>query len=128
MVSSQQYEEFVFPHDLALSKRYDRFGMHTCNWNCDAYAETIRKIENLGYLDTGMASNLKRLKEMFPHARRAVSFFPQDLVNKPMDELEQDVVRVKNEYAPCDIILADIDVEMPDGKVVEFWEMVAQNQ
>ena len=107
MVSPDQYEEFVLPPDRALSAEYARFGVHTCNWVIDPYAQSLRKIERMGYLDTGMDSDLARVKRLFPDARRAVLYTPGEVEAKSLARIAADLRRVAEEYAPCDIVLAD---------------------
>ena len=39
MVSPKIYREFLLPYDKKISKHFERFGMHTCNWNVTPYLE-----------------------------------------------------------------------------------------
>jgi hypothetical protein len=119
MVSPAQYEEFILPLDNALSLEYPRFGVHTCNWNIDPYRESMRRIRKMGYIDTGLSSDLAAVKKRFPDARRAVLYPPVDLETKDGYALERDFRRVAIEYAPCDIVLADIESTTPSARVRE---------
>lgn len=120
MIAPKQYEEFLLPHDDMLSKEYERFGMHTCNWNINSYIETLSKIKNMGYLDTGEISNLKKIKEIFPNTRRAVMIGPVELEKNSLENLKKKVIRMRDEYSPCDIILADLEDTLPDQKIIDF--------
>lgn len=120
MISSQMYEEFILPLDQSLSKGFDRFGVHTCNWVADPYLDSLRKIDKMGYLDTGLHSDLPRMREMFPDARRAVLFMPTEIESLPMHELESTVQKVAEEYAPCDLVLADIENTTEDQRIRDF--------
>jgi hypothetical protein len=120
MVSPEQYEEFVLPLDRRLSKDYARFGVHTCNWVIDPYMDSLRKLDRMDYIDTGTGSDLGRLKRVFPDTRRAVLYTPGEAESKSLDELHRDLERIAREYAPCDIVLADVETTMPDTRINDF--------
>jgi len=123
MVSPDQYEEFVLPLDQELSRAFPRFGIHTCNWVADPYLDSLRKIEKTGYLDTGLNSDLPRIREMFPDARRAVLFMPSDVESLPLTELEGLIQKAAGQYAPCDLVLADMENTTPDSRIIEFFAL-----
>ncbi len=126
MVSPQQYEGFVLPLDRRLSNGYARFGVHTCNWVIDPYAEYLRKIDKMDYLDTGTGSDLARLKRLFPDTRRAVLYTPGEAESKTLAEIHADLERIAQEYAPCDIVLADVETTMPDTRINDFLAMAKE--
>ena len=126
MVSPRQYENFVLPLDRDLSKDYARFGVHTCNWVIDPYADSLRKLDKMDYIDTGTGSDLGRLKRLFPDTRRAVLYTPGEAESKSIDELHMDLERIAREYAPCDIVLADVETTMPDNRINDFLEMAKE--
>jgi hypothetical protein len=128
MISPQQYEDFILPHDLRLSKEYERFGIHTCNWDVTPYIDALRKIEKMGYLDSGMMADLKRVRETFPDARRAVLYGPLELENKTLLEIRADIERLATEYAPCDIVMADVESTTPDSRVLDFLRIVEETE
>lgn len=74
-------------------------------------------IPNLGYIDMGLASNLRGARELTPDARRALMYTPMDLANKSEPELRADFARIARDDAPCDIVLADIEAGTPDQRV-----------
>lgn len=124
MVSPQMYEEFVLPYDRILSEERERFGIHTCNWNVTPYIEVLRKIKKVGYIDMGIISDMKRVKNVFPDARRAVLYSPVALEQKSMEEIRLDMMKVYSELAPCDIILADIESTTSDIRINNFLSMI----
>lgn len=126
MVSPAQYEEFVLPLDLALSANYPRFGIHTCNWVIDPYADSLRKIPKMGYIDTGMDSDLARVRRLFPDARRAVLYSPGALESNDASRIAADFERVARDYAPCDIVLADLETTIPSARVREALAMAEE--
>lgn len=128
MISPGQYEEFILPIDTRLSREYSRFGIHTCNWVADPYLDVMSTIENLGYFDTGIRSDLKRIREVLPDTRRAVLLSVEEVEQATVGEIEQMVRKIAREYAPCDIVLADVEATMPDQRILEFMEIVRKEE
>jgi hypothetical protein len=123
MLSPEQYGDFVLPLDERLSHSFPRFGIHTCNWNIDPYRPSLRRIAKMGYIDTGMDSDLEALRAAFPEARRAVLYTPGELESKELPALAADFERVARDYAPCDLVLADIETTTPEYRVREALEI-----
>lgn len=126
MISPGLYERFVLPLDEVLSRKFELFGVHTCNWSIDPYLESLRKIVNMGYLDMGIDSDMGRAREMFPEARRAVLYSPVALTKKDVAAIRRDIGRIHRELAPCDIVMADITADTPDERVHAFLSLVAE--
>ena len=123
MISPQQYEDFILPHDLRLSKEYERFGIHTCNWDVTPYIDALRKIEKMGYLDSGMMADMRKAKAMFPKARRAVLYSPAKLQESPVEEIKRDMEKIYEELSPCDVVVADVQATTPHSRVNEFLQI-----
>jgi hypothetical protein len=123
LVSPMAYEQFVLPHDRRLAQGFARFGVHTCNWDVTPYIGALRRLPKLGYLDMGLASDLERVREAFPLARRAVLLSPVALQDAPLEEIRRDLARVRRELAPCDVVLADVQASTPDGRVRDVLEI-----
>jgi len=123
MISPQMYHEFVFPYDRQIALSFERFGVHTCNWDITPYIEAVKELPNLGYLDMGMDSDMARVKKIFPDARRAVMYWPTKLQDAPVQIIRKDMERIYRELAPCDIVMADIQATTPDKKVKELLEI-----
>ncbi|MFO7635762.1 MAG: hypothetical protein R6W96_00450, partial [Clostridia bacterium] len=126
MVSPETYREFVLPHDVMLSGQYPRFGIHTCNWNITPYIDVLRKIKPMGYLDMGMVSDMAKVRDVFPEARRAVLYPPMELMEKPMDLIRKDLHKIFRDLAPCDIVMADITESTGDDTVRAFIKLVEE--
>lgn len=124
MISPEQYQEFIMPFDLRISRTFETIGIHNCAWNADPYMESYSKFSNLGYIDMGMNSDLKRAREFFPHTRRAIMYTPMDFHNKPLERIRQDMEIIAGTYAPCDIVLADVDKGTPDDKIIQLYEIL----
>ncbi len=120
MISPQMYENFVMPLDNMLSRKFARFGVHTCNWTIDPYIGCLSNIEKMGYIDMGMGSDMAKVRRAFPDARRAVLYSPVDLVQKDLGMIDNDLARIQEALAPCDIVMADITADTPDERVRAF--------
>ncbi len=120
MISPKMYREFVFPHDRKIALRFERFGLHTCNWNITPYIDAFKDLPNLGYLDMGMESDFAKVKAAFPETRRAVMYWPTKLQDASLNDLRHDLERVHRELAPCDVAMADIQWATSDKRVNDF--------
>jgi hypothetical protein len=126
MVSPELYREHLLPWDKHLAQAFPAFGIHNCAWNADPYIDDYATVEPLGYIDMGVESDLARARERCPNARRALMYTPKDLHHKSPDELRNDLARIARDYAPCDIVMADIDYETPDERVLFFAKLAEE--
>lgn len=126
MISPSQYEEFFLPRDGRIAAEFEIVGIHNCAWNANPYLALYATIPNLGYIDMGIDSNLERARALMPSAHRALMYTPMDLASKPMCDIRADLERVAREYAPCDIVLADIESDTPDRRILDVVECCAK--
>jgi hypothetical protein len=126
MVSPEQYREFLLPLDQQLVEAFGCIGIHNCAWNADPYLDDYARIPNVGYIDMGLDSDLAHAKRMFPNARRALMYKPTDLANKSSGNIREDIEMIARDYAPCDIVLADIEAGTPDRHVLEFLKICSE--
>ena len=120
MISPKMYREFVFPYDKKIALSFERFGVHTCNWNVTPYVDMFRDLPNLGYLDMGMESDFVKVKAAVPETRRAVMYWPTKLQDASLEEIRRDMERVYRDLAPCDVAMVDIQASTPDERVNQF--------
>jgi len=120
MISPDMYREFVLPYDKKISLCFERFGVHTCEWDVTPYIEAFKEITKLGHLDMGMQSDMKRVKETFPNIRRAVLYNAVKLQDADLEEIKRDMEKIYLELAPCDIVMADIQASTSDSRVNEL--------
>ena len=95
-------------------------GVHNCAWNADPYIEHYAMLNNVRYIDMGMASNLSRAREAFPNARRAIMYTPVDVAQKPREEIRSDLIRIAESCGPCDVVFADIEAGTDDDRVLDL--------
>jgi hypothetical protein len=120
MISPKHYRDFVLPYDKRIAESFERFGVHTCNWDATPYLEELRKLPKVGYLDMGIMSDMEKARTLFPEARRAVLYSPVKLQEAPIEEIRKDVERIYEELSPCDVVMADIQATTPDSRVNEL--------
>lgn len=128
MVSPRVYREFLLQHDRRIAASFERFGVHTCNWDVTPYLDELRKLPKLGHLDMGMASDMTKVRETFPEIRRAVLYSPVRLQDAALEDIRTDVTRIYDELAPCDVVFADIQASTPDDRVNAVLEICRQIQ
>jgi len=119
MISPRIYREFLFSYDKKIAESFERFGVHTCNWDVTPYLEELKRLPKVGYLDMGITSDLKKVKKLFPEARRAVGYSPVRLQEANLDGIKKDMKRIYDELSPCDIELADIEATISDERIKE---------
>ena len=125
MISPKDYEKFVYPCDRKIALEFERFGVHTCNWDITPYIDVLVRLPRMGYLDMGIMSELSRVKRIFPDTRRAVMYSPVILQEGSLKEIRRDMDKIFSELAPCDVVMADIQASTPDPRVLELLEICA---
>ena len=123
MISPEQYREFVYPYDRKIAESFERFGVHTCNWNITPYIDVLRELPKLGYLDMGIMSDMPKVKRLFPDTRRAVMYSPVTLHDESIEIIKRDMENIYRELSPCDVVMADVRWDTPDEKVNELLEI-----
>ncbi len=126
MVAPEVYREYLLPCDARIAAAFPSFGVHNCAWNVDPYIADYAALQPLDYIDMGIESDLERARALCPSARRAVMYTPMDLLNKSPEALRDDLGRIARELGPCDVVMADIDHETPDERVVLLADMAEE--
>jgi hypothetical protein len=122
MVSPKTYVEMLLPFDLKIAEAFSSLGVHNCAWDATPYLNFYCQIPNLGYIDMGIETDLKAAKRLFPYARRAVMYKTRDLVEKDLEEIKKDITLAAKALGPCDLVLADIDIDVPDKKIRAIYD------
>lgn len=123
LISPKVYRDLLLPFDQKLAAVYGSIGIHNCAWNATPYLEAYAEVSGVGYIDLGIKSDLVRAKALFPAVRRAVMYTPMDAANKTLPEIATDFERIAREYAPCDIVIADVEAGTPDARIIELVEL-----
>jgi hypothetical protein len=123
LVSPEIYRELLLPFDQALADVYGCIGIHNCAWNASPYLESYAQVSGVAYIDMGFKSSLARARDLFPAARRAIMYTPMDATSKTLDTIEADLRALARDYAPCDLVIADLEAGIPDARVIAILEM-----
>ena len=129
MISPAMYRRMLLPLDARIARAFERFGVHTCNWDATPYLSALRELPCVGYIDMGAETRLATAKALFPEARRAVLFTPGKLA-ETVGAIEW-MQRIWRELSPCDVVVADIPWDMPDASANEFLRLaqgISENQ
>ncbi len=126
MISPDHYRNLLLPFDRRIAEAFGCIGIHNCAWNADPYIDDYATVPHLGYIDMGLDSDLRRAREAIPDARRAIMYTPMDLTNKSLETIRADVEKIARDYAPCDVVVADIEAGTPDEKVLAFLDLCSK--
>jgi hypothetical protein len=126
MISPESYAEFVRPLDIHIAESFERFGVHTCNWDVTPYIDVLTALPKLGYLDMGMMSDMRRVREAFPDTYRAVLYSPVKLQDSSLEDIRGDMEKIYGDLGPCDLVMADIQASTPDGRIQALLDMCAE--
>ncbi len=66
MISTDQYEEFLMPFDLAWSRMHRPYGIHYCGSDPHRYAEVFSRIPGLDFLDLGWGGDVSLIRKYLP--------------------------------------------------------------
>ena len=117
MISPDQYYDLLLPFDRRIAEAFGCIGVHNCAWRADPYVDAYAEIPFLAYVDMGIDSDLSRARETFPHARRAIMYTPMDMANRTLEQIRADFEKIARDYAPCDVVIGDIEAGMPDERI-----------
>ena len=126
MISADHYQEHVLPFDLKIRAEFKTFGIHNCAWVVDPYMDAYATVTNLGYIDMGITSDLKKAKRLFPNTRRNILYTSMDLANKSEDQIRTDFEQIAKDLAPCDVGLPDIEIDVPDERILFAMDLCRQ--
>jgi hypothetical protein len=127
MISPQMYEDMLFEYDRFLSLPFERYAMHTCNWDITPYIGVLRKLSNIGYIDMGADSDYEKVREAFPLARRNILTSPVFMF-KSRQERIRIIDRVADILAPCDISMGSISTSVPDEEIRWMYDYIIHHR
>jgi hypothetical protein len=125
MISGEHYRRFVMPLDRRLAAGFALFGVHNCGWNVDAYADAYAGLGRLDYLDFGTASDLGRLRALFPGATLTPILNPEEVIGRSRAEVRSLLRRLQESLGECRIILGSLDSRTRAEEVRAFFQEAA---
>jgi len=129
MISTQHYEEFLLPIDLAWSRRFRPFGIHYCGHDPHRYAGAFARIENLDFLDVGWGGDVKALRSALPHTFLNIRLDAVGINRYSDDELAAIITRLVadsgNPYL-TGVCCINMDGDTDDSRVQLIFQVVAE--
>ena len=87
LVSPAQYSDLLLPYDRRIAEAFGCIGIHNCAWKADPYFDHYITVPHLAYIGMGLDSDLRRARQAFPDARRAIMYTPTHLTSKSLDAI-----------------------------------------
>jgi hypothetical protein len=94
MISTDQYEQFLMPVDIAWSLKYRPFGIHYCGKDPHRFAGSFSNLPNLDFLDVGWGGDVALLRKHLPKTFLNIRLDPVTLNNFSDSELEETIIRL----------------------------------
>jgi hypothetical protein len=126
MAGPAVYGNSLLKYDRKIAAQFPALAVHNCAWTITPYIGHYKTIANIGYIDMGIDSDLRRVRESFPRARRNCLYKSIDLKNKSRAEIRSDLEFIANNLAPCDLGLPDIEYDVPADKIMYVMDLCAE--
>jgi hypothetical protein len=129
MISTEHYEEFLLPIDLAWSRQFRPFGIHYCGKDPHRFARSFSQIENLDFLDVGWGGDVKILRSHLPCTFLNIRLDAVGLNRYSDDELAATITRLVadsgNPYL-TGVCCINMDDQTDDRKVQLIFQVVEE--
>jgi hypothetical protein len=127
MISSEDYEKFLLPFDVAWSHKHRPFGIHYCGEDPHRHAQSFAKIPHLDFLDVGWGGDIKLLRKYLPDTFLNIRLSPVEIKKLSNDDLRMIITRLvrdsENPYL-TGVCCINMDDEVDDSKIDTIFETV----
>ena len=127
MISTDVYERFFLPLDVAWSRRYRPFGIHHCGKDPDRFAESYAKVPHLDFLDVGWGGDVAKLRRHLPHTFLNLRLSPVEIVGQTPDQIRTTVRRLVHQSANpwlTGVCSINMDDQVTDAQISAIFEEV----
>lgn len=127
MISTEQYEEFLLPVDLAWSNLKRPYGIHYCGHDPHRFAASFSRIPNLDFLDVGWGGDVKELRKHLPDTFLNIRLDPVTLNRYTEDELARTITSLVEDSANpwlTGVCCINMDDQTGDEKVEVIFRTV----
>jgi len=127
MISTDVYERFFLPLDVAWSRRYRPFGIHHCGKDPDRFAESYAKVPHLDFLDVGWGGDVAKLRRHLPHTFLNLRLSPVEIVDQTPDQIRATVRRLVHQSANpwlTGVCSINMDDQVTDAQISAIFEEV----
>jgi len=127
MISTEVYERFFLPFDVAWSRRFRPFGIHHCGADPDRFAESYAKIPHLDFLDVGSGGDVAKLRRHLPRTFLNLRLSPVEIVDQTPDQIRATIRRLVHQSDNpwlTGVCCINMDDQVTDAQVSAIFEEV----
>ena len=127
MISNDQYEHFILPHEIELSKNLQPYGVHHCGNNMHTVAEGYSKIPDCCFFDVGWGADVTHCRKLLPDAFFNIRLSPVKIKECTPQEVKNDIERLFNQIKDLNkvgLCCINMDYGTPDENVAAIFETV----
>ena len=127
MISTKDYERYLFPFDRAWALAQGSFGIHYCGEDAHRYAESFAKLPKLDFLDVGWGGDLKFLRKHLPDTFLNIRLSPVKLVNQSPGEIKKSIEQLVSDSRDINktgVCCINKDMNVPDENITAIFETV----
>jgi hypothetical protein len=129
MISTDDYEKFLFEYDANWSRKYKPFGIHYCGKDPHRYAKSFARLPHLDFLDVGWGGDIRKLRKHLPDTFFNIRLSPVEIIESGTAQIEQTIRRLvadsNNPYL-TGICCINMDEKVNDDKITAIFETVEQ--
>jgi len=125
MISTDDYERFLFRYDAEWSKKLRPFGIHFCGPDPHRYAEVFAKLGVLDFLDVGWGGDLAKLRKHLPNTFLNIRLSPVEIIDWSVDEVEENIRKLvadSGEPRLTGVCCINMDEKVHDEKITAIFE------
>jgi len=127
MISTDVYERFFLPFDVAWSRRFRPFGIHHCGADPDRFAESYAKVPHLDFLDVGWGGDVAKLRAHLPRTFLNLRLSPVEIVDQTPDQIRATIRRLVHQSDNpwlTGVCCINMDDQVTDAQVSAIFEEV----
>ena len=126
MISNENYEEFLLPVDVMLSKHLQPYGIHHCGNNMHNVAVGYSKVRDACFFDVGWGADIAFCRKTIPDAFFNVRLSPVKIKDCTPDEVEADLINLlenAGDLSKVGICCINMDWGTSDVNVMKIFEV-----
>lgn len=127
MISTADYEKFLFKYDVQWSKKHRPFGIHFCGPDAHRFAQTFAKLPALDFLDVGAGSNLEILRKHLPKTFLNIRLSPAEMIEDTPKQIQQKIQRLvaaSDNPKLTGVCCINMDEKVTDEKITTIFQTV----
>ena len=125
MISNEQYEHFILPHEIKLSRNLQPYGVHHCGNNMHNVVEGYSKIPDCCFFDVGWGSDIFYCRNLLSDAFFNIRLSPVKIKDCTPDEVKSDIEKLFSKVdalSNTGLCCINMDYGTPDENVAAIFE------